>query len=952
MDTQSAINLMLNLHTDLSSWITSKQQVINNIQEMAEYARNSIGPAFNDAMGKIAADLDKTVQSQYKIHENNDTKTKVRLSNLTNIWSDLYKQVAEGSVNIAQLSKNELENITKLDNALENAMLTGMDLNDVNDQRIRDSMDLHKQYTKLNDVTDINNKRIENASKLLKFFGINVNENVVSGMKKVANGMPGTTKLIDSLGLGSNKTMKSLAGFADKGLMGVSTGGLICTAALITLAVAAVALIVVWKLLSAGWSIVVKNAEEYRMANYRAIGSINDLVSSTFDLVGAYGLSAEASVQIIKSMGHAGFTLKSFSGNIDNSKKLLMDHIKVNTKFSQATGVSAESTAKFMKVLSVINGTSSSGLRKTDILLGSITTSMRLYGLEAKDVEGIIGYMTNNAIRMNEIFGSRAVPKMSQYLIDLAARAKSVGVSFDGIQSKMGEIIENPIDNILLLGKSAFRGIEERMEALMEKSVSVYARMKAAASGPNGPFAVSILEGIYKIKMEQLKVIADEKEAWDKLSLKERAIKRQQIKDQEAVTKAWEESMGTFNKSWDRMVGPITKFSSDIAMPIVKVVTWLINIINDGAALIADGFNTIWKNLDGIMGGATELNKWKKVLIELGIELEPIGFDIKEIGKAIAYAFGAGIAAGLYLISFLLRQVARLIVGVLQAWTWLSKKLDGIPYIGKILSGLISPFIAIKKFIIELKGLMFGSSFLHIYESIIEFTKPALSMLYGAINYLLNPIKTVKSFFMSLWDSIKTGISSVVSSIKSFIDKPLTSMEEKLKKIRDLAVDTWEYVLPTLPGGGMISAGLAINNAMVNNDAAKTASIKIPVNDLANFSKLGEAVSSAIKDADFSKINVSSKITVSPNGTVEISDKSNNKASTIATKSRVNTPESPSNNELVDSIKLIATLVGKIADNPASTDDIKKLLSSILNATEKDNLLGSITNNKSLTWKV
>lgn len=949
------IKLLADLYVNIDKWNKNVDKMEKDVENISNFFRINFGTAANEAIREAGIEASKSVKSQFAISNEHEAKTKVKLANMVKEYGTFLDQLSEGSINFEQMSKSQVDGVEKLINGLREANIVGMDLNGTNDKSLKTSMDMYKAYVKLNDIHDINNKRVDTAGRVAKAFGININENILGAAKKLINGMPGASKIIDQLGLSSNATMKSLGGMADKGLGNLAKGGLLATGPLLAVIAAAALLYAAFKLLESAYDrlykagqLVIKNWEEYRMTNYRAIGSIVDLTKSTFDLVGAFGVSDEAAVKIIKSMGHAGFTLQSFGKNAAQSKEMLMQHTKVNLKFSEATGVSAESTARFMKVLSVINGTGAGGLKQTNALLGSITTSMKLYGLEAKDVEEVIGYMTTNAIRMNEIFGSQAVPKMSQYLIDLAARAKSVGVAFGGIQSKINEIVENPIDNILLLGSSAFKSVEARMEALRNKSVSIYAQMKEKAARGD-VFGVSILEGIYKIKMEQVKVIAEEKEAWDKLGEEGQKIKLKQMADQEAVDKAWSESMNTITQAWNRAMGPITKFETEIAMPIVQALQWVV----EGFAVVMEEMAKGWDMADEFFGLSEGIQYWiddiKELHRELGILVGPETIEfIKGLGMVAAIAFKGIISFGFMVYAGLLEQIK--MWAELSAWIMKSLK-----PVGKVLNDyIIEPMKKIVYWAFEVWDSLHGSSIWHIWESIMEFAAPALDLLSGAIEFLLDPIGKARAFFSELWNKIKTGSSEAVKNIKSFIDGPLEWLEKKLEKVKETAAGAWDifrrYILPNMGAtGAAASAGLTMYDA--SQSKAIEQSIKVTPSDLANHEKMANAVSSAIKEVDFSKITVSSKITVTPNGAIEISDKANNKAATIATKTKVDVGESKDSIELLNAIKLIATLVSKMSDNPISLDEVKGLLSDIHKAADKEDVLGNI-NNKSLTWKV
>jgi hypothetical protein len=398
-------------------------------------------------------------------------------------------------------------------------------------------------------------------------------------------------------------TAPAAAGLTATATAGTAAGGSLATAGVaasaafppLLILVAVIALVVgeLW-FMKIGLEACAKAAEEYKQVNYRATGSIKELLMATGDLKAELGATDEQAIATIKSLNHAGYTADALarsaansSGELKNAGDALKKLAYDNYTFSTATGVATETTAKFQKAMSIANIDG----RAQEVLLGKLTIAARDYGLTGQDLTGIMSTVTSMSANLNATFGKagkETIPQLTVAMAQLAAEAKQTGVDLAEINGLVARMNKTPLDFVRLLGKAAWGTPAERLDAAGKNAARALEQLQKI----NPVLANIRAQAQFGMSMEDLQVFADR---YNKFANDPAGKKK--FEDEKAAAAAFGKSLDSMSQSFGKIWGTISGAAMKLMAPVFEMIS---AVLNEIVPIFQDLFETLldaWKAL-------------------------------------------------------------------------------------------------------------------------------------------------------------------------------------------------------------------------------------------------------------------------------------------------------------------------------------------------------------------
>lgn len=151
---------------------------------------------------------------------------------------------------------------------------------------------------------------------------------------------------------------------------------------------------------------IVEMQDTYAKANFRALGSIDDLIEASTSLRITTAATAKESINTFRALGAAGI----------QAGKGLSRLAEDNFKFSFATGVSQDVTAQYQKVL-MITGSSADGAGKK---LGELAGVISKTGMSAREAEQLMGGLNHTLLILSTQMNPEQVDDYTKTITQLS----------------------------------------------------------------------------------------------------------------------------------------------------------------------------------------------------------------------------------------------------------------------------------------------------------------------------------------------------------------------------------------------------------------------------------------------------------------------------------------------------------------------------------------------------
>lgn len=172
------------------------------------------------------------------------------------------------------------------------------------------------------------------------------------------------------------------------------------------------------------------------------------------------------------------------------------------TKFNVATGVSAQTAARFYKQMQALGA----GNKQITAQFNTMARTMSQYGLTAKDADGMTAFFADNIRLLNGRMGSMdGANKAQQGMMMVGGMAKSVGMEISDLEQIYKTLMTDALQYITLLGD----GINLNDPSAQFLTMAQNADTAVASLKDAGFMQDSLARSIYGMPYKQLKEMRD-----------------------------------------------------------------------------------------------------------------------------------------------------------------------------------------------------------------------------------------------------------------------------------------------------------------------------------------------------------------------------------------------------------------------------------------------------------
>lgn len=634
---------------------------------------------------------------------------------------------------------------------------------------------------------------IEEKGKIAQLlFGKSDTRKIIEQIKTLGDNFKGVSSAAKSVSTSAGGVGNALGGVASSGsqasaVMGGFRVALGATGAylplviipIVALAGALVSLVAAFKFLVAGFQDNIKQMERFRLVNFRALGSIHDLISASYDVSAATGLTAEEAGNAVSALSEAGITAKQLAIQYGSVSEALRQLARMEGIFVKATGASDQTVAQFLKRLQVAN----LELNDMEVMLGKVIIKMKNYGIVGREADQIIGTISAGLMEMEGIFSTTDIDSYVNAMSGLAAAAKRAGVEMSVVKQIDSDLrglkgaatslvaLGGHFEELIAQGPMALENINflaDGYEVLKSQIEDLPVGMRAAAyeaAGINSQMR-TLLEAEIRDRQRLASMTAAERAA--ELSRRQAEVSADNAR-QELVA-SYQSSMQTITQQLQMLFAPLLAMAAKIMQPIVEGITQALNASGPLAEIFSDALNVI----------------------------KLVGSEMWEVFKPLMPYFKL-VGGALYVIT---KAFFALIVPVVKLGALITKTFLSPLY---LIAELIDPIIGSFKDLIASVNYFFSANFWKDWSQdagvipwIIDKIVAGLNIASDAIKFLgdafTHPIEAIKRVWDSLTGSSMFHIVEGVQEIVPWIEV-LTSAFSALLSPLQLIRETWEWII-------------------------------------------------------------------------------------------------------------------------------------------------------------
>lgn len=508
----------------------------------------------------------------------------------------------------------------------------------------------------------------------------------------------------------------------------------------------------------------VTTQERFRETGYRSTGTINELVRASADLSESLGLTMDEAANSIAALTNAGLATRVFhnevelaNGTVLRGQEVLAYMAEAHAMYTNATGASADVTARFQVAMTSLGWSAD----RTNSVLTAAAVTARDAGLTGADLDIVIGRLTDRFGVLNGVLDDTQIQKYREGMLGVAAAARIAGVD-------VGTAMETA-EQALMLGTDLNALARQSAEGLAAVQSGDALMAQAEAFARFNEIRDEAVEGITNFD-EINRIDADLRRSFGITEAQFRAMQeahrlisvpgaRAEAESQQSMLQMYEESMGTLQRQLQQILAPILARLVKILEPLVIWVGEFFDSMQDGAM----GSEEALGPLSVIMGDVADLFKYWAERAAKFWEDHEAGF------KAIGAGLYILMRAAFPVIKVLIRVgevIARFIMLPFRLFSFLVKQLvDDISFMDWLdrinraaewfgdkwdavcdgISGAIEWMGWLGDAIMWVKDLLFGSSMLHIKESVEEDIIPALRAMIAVIYEVANAFNAVRT---------------------------------------------------------------------------------------------------------------------------------------------------------------------------------------------------------------
>ena len=345
-----------------------------------------------------------------------------------------------------------------------------------------------------------------------------------------------------------------------------------------------------------------KNGKDLGVSLYDTLVDISSAGGSMSKELSAAGYtSANTLMTLDQAQAGLNATLQSSHKNIVANTGELKLYAVMATQTAQATGIATTELADLSLQMRAMHKSTTGetdelklfneALADSSMLMNSLVNISAEYKLTNKEMSVVTGHLQKNMSGLNSAYKTmrtttgQLIPPAVQYTAVMAAMgsmANKAGQSGVEAMNSLANAIENPLDNIILLGKSAFsKDVGEQMTAVGESALKAQ-KMMAGKS-----LAVQqIIAGIYGKSVSEINSLAAAqqglKDKYKDVAPEQRALKiaaemADQTKANEARTAASADAANRLTSALDKLSIIFGRIAQAL-QPLMDGLAWLVNL--------------------------------------------------------------------------------------------------------------------------------------------------------------------------------------------------------------------------------------------------------------------------------------------------------------------------------------------------------------------------------------
>ena len=364
--------------------------------------------------------------------------------------------------------------------------------------------------------------------------------------------------------------------------------------------------------------------EDFKDANYRAYGGIEQLTINANMLSSQYGVLGSEARAAYKALAD----VKTPRDEIDKLAGAV-------ARTSRETGVGAQALATFARRMKATGTTGDAAAAS----LENMTEMMRKNGLTAGDMSRILGDTSVDVAELNFLFGEGSAENFAQLQIEMDGLAKSIGVANDAGSKQLNHLMQNE-HAMLMFGNSIghpIRSIDDMGIAMAKHGSQIGARFKEltvaiAGTGPEAAAAKIEMKALMKShgfashsavalsvaiadQAEKMGIVVDSAESYQKVM----SAMQAEVVSNESAHDSFNRQMAVLKEQFLAAFSSVMIFIGQALMPFMKIIIAIIQPIAFVIQKLA-GFMSGLFSLTGGLGAAGDaVNAVMAAIIAFGI---------------------------------------------------------------------------------------------------------------------------------------------------------------------------------------------------------------------------------------------------------------------------------------------------------------------------------------------
>jgi len=344
--------------------------------------------------------------------------------------------------------------------------------------------------------------------------------------------------------------------------------------------------------------------DAYAKANFRAAGSVNELMNINTDLQGSLALTSGDAAKVAKAAADAGIRSEEEFGKAARSI----------SQFATVTGASTDAVADFSKKALIAFKTTGDFAQANEDLrqvLGGMVNAMKAGGLSSADMNKVLTQTSKKLLVVRGAFGAAAAADYAAAMSSAAATAKALGLEADDL-TKILQDLTDPVgalnsDFMLLFARSG------QLQGVLSGSTSP-AEAYAASMGQLSQDIEDVVKSTdnafaQQIKLSAMTGMSEQQAARMIASFKEQGgsadawLAKQKEMEKAAKKKAdldkqWQEATDTLKMALMKALMPLIALIEKGMVPLIEALTW----VASSTQYVIDAFNSMDAGTKAMIG--------------------------------------------------------------------------------------------------------------------------------------------------------------------------------------------------------------------------------------------------------------------------------------------------------------------------------------------------------------